>query len=197
MGCCLPPGDLPHPGIEPVSPAWKVDSLPLSHPESLYFWSQEGKTLLRLARHEWTGLFSERWCNVGGFISSRKRYFSLLLGFSELPSWSQDDQLTPGLPVFLFVSRRDIGASQGPPFPEEPSANCPEVVSAQFWNTHLTQAACHSPPFSVIPSPIYLVKVDKRKWGQYNTSEWAWMRLHEEYTLSDTGSSCLQLITLT
>ena len=82
-------------------------------------------------------------------------------------------------------------------FPNEPSANCPEVVSAQFWNTHLTQATCHSPPSSVIPSPIYLVKVDKRKWGQYNTSEWDWMRLHEEYTLSDTGSSCLQLITLT
>ena len=26
-----PPGDLPDPGIEPVSPAWQVDSLPLSH----------------------------------------------------------------------------------------------------------------------------------------------------------------------
>ena len=25
------PGDLPHPGIETVSPAWQVDSLPLSH----------------------------------------------------------------------------------------------------------------------------------------------------------------------
>ena len=82
-------------------------------------------------------------------------------------------------------------------FPNEPSANCPEVVSAQFWNTHLTQATCHSPPSSVISSPIYLVKVDKRKWGQYNTSEWDWMKLHEEYTVSDTGSSCLQLITLT
>ena len=26
-----PPGDLPHPGMEPASPAWQVDSLPLSH----------------------------------------------------------------------------------------------------------------------------------------------------------------------
>ena len=26
-----PPGDLPDSGIEPVSPAWQVDSLPLSH----------------------------------------------------------------------------------------------------------------------------------------------------------------------
>ena len=25
------PGDLPNPGIEPVSPAWQVDSLPLTH----------------------------------------------------------------------------------------------------------------------------------------------------------------------
>ena len=27
----LPPGDLPSPGIKPGSPAWQVDSLPLSH----------------------------------------------------------------------------------------------------------------------------------------------------------------------
>ena len=26
-----PPGDLPHPGIKPTSPALQVDSLPLSH----------------------------------------------------------------------------------------------------------------------------------------------------------------------
>ena len=26
-----PPGNLPNPGIEPMSPAWQVDSLPLSH----------------------------------------------------------------------------------------------------------------------------------------------------------------------
>ena len=30
-----PPGDLPDPGIEPASPALQVDSLPLSHQESL------------------------------------------------------------------------------------------------------------------------------------------------------------------
>ena len=29
------PGDLPDPGIEPTSPALKVDSLPLSHQEAL------------------------------------------------------------------------------------------------------------------------------------------------------------------
>ena len=28
---CLPPGDIPDPGIEPASPALQVDSLPLSH----------------------------------------------------------------------------------------------------------------------------------------------------------------------
>ena len=28
---CPPPGDLPDPGIEPTSPAWQVDSLPLCH----------------------------------------------------------------------------------------------------------------------------------------------------------------------
>jgi len=31
---CLPPGDLPDPGIEPASPAWQADSLPVSHPGS-------------------------------------------------------------------------------------------------------------------------------------------------------------------
>ena len=31
---CPPPGDLPNPGIEFASPAWQVDSLPLSHPGS-------------------------------------------------------------------------------------------------------------------------------------------------------------------
>ena len=30
-----PPGDLPNPGIKPVSPAWQVDSSPLSHVGSL------------------------------------------------------------------------------------------------------------------------------------------------------------------
>ena len=28
---CPPPGDLPDPGIEPTSPVWQADSLPLSH----------------------------------------------------------------------------------------------------------------------------------------------------------------------
>ena len=28
------PGDLPNPGIEPGSPAWQADSLPLRHLES-------------------------------------------------------------------------------------------------------------------------------------------------------------------
>ena len=32
------PGDLPDPGIKPVSPALEVDSLPLSHQEKCY-WS--------------------------------------------------------------------------------------------------------------------------------------------------------------
>ena len=36
---CPPPGNLPHPGIEPtpaVAPAWQADSLPLSHQESTH-----------------------------------------------------------------------------------------------------------------------------------------------------------------
>ena len=32
------PGDLPHPGIQPASPAWQADSLPLSHLGSLYIY---------------------------------------------------------------------------------------------------------------------------------------------------------------
>ena len=30
-----PPGDIPHPAIKPVSPAWNADSLPQSHRGSL------------------------------------------------------------------------------------------------------------------------------------------------------------------
>ena len=32
---CPPPGDLPNPGIKPVSPAWQVGSLPLGYLGSL------------------------------------------------------------------------------------------------------------------------------------------------------------------
>ena len=32
------PGDLPHPGIEPKSPALQADSLPLSH-QAMFLWS--------------------------------------------------------------------------------------------------------------------------------------------------------------
>ena len=32
---CLPPADLPNPGVEPRSPALQADSLPLSHQGSL------------------------------------------------------------------------------------------------------------------------------------------------------------------
>ena len=38
---CSPPGDLPDPGMEPVSPALQADSLPLSH---------RGSTGLKLKR---------------------------------------------------------------------------------------------------------------------------------------------------
>ena len=31
----LPPGDLPDPGIEPASPAWQANYLPLSHQGNL------------------------------------------------------------------------------------------------------------------------------------------------------------------
>ena len=34
---CLPPGDLPNPGIKPKSPALQADSLPLSHQGSPYY----------------------------------------------------------------------------------------------------------------------------------------------------------------
>ena len=37
MECAaISPGDLPNPRIEPTSPAWQVDSLPLSHLGNLY-----------------------------------------------------------------------------------------------------------------------------------------------------------------
>ena len=36
---CLPPGYLPDPGTEPVSPALQVDSLPLSHQGSIDFFT--------------------------------------------------------------------------------------------------------------------------------------------------------------
>ena len=39
------PGDLPNPGIEPMSPARQVDSLPLSHQGSLarVWWGSSGE----------------------------------------------------------------------------------------------------------------------------------------------------------
>ena len=43
-----PPSDLPDPGIEPVSPALQVDSLPLSH------WGSQ-KFTKRLIHHEQVG----------------------------------------------------------------------------------------------------------------------------------------------
>ena len=44
---CPPPGDLPDPGIEPTSPALQVDSLQLSHQESLslVIWKMQIKTM--------------------------------------------------------------------------------------------------------------------------------------------------------
>ena len=44
---CLPPGDLPNPGIEPVSflsPAWQVDSLPIMPPGKLRAHSEQLST---------------------------------------------------------------------------------------------------------------------------------------------------------
>ena len=38
------PMDLPHPGIEPLSPALKADSLPLSPQGSLYYSNREALT---------------------------------------------------------------------------------------------------------------------------------------------------------
>ena len=35
---CPPPGDLPHPGIEPGSPALQVDSLPVALPGKSQVW---------------------------------------------------------------------------------------------------------------------------------------------------------------
>ena len=35
---CPPPGDLPNPGIKPLSPALQADSLPMSHQGSLYIY---------------------------------------------------------------------------------------------------------------------------------------------------------------
>ena len=37
-----PPWGFPDPGIEPESPAWQVDSLPLSHPGSPFSELEEG-----------------------------------------------------------------------------------------------------------------------------------------------------------
>ena len=45
---CPPLGDLSDSGIKPVSPAWKADSLPLSHQGSPIVWDElqnVGKTL--------------------------------------------------------------------------------------------------------------------------------------------------------
>ena len=38
-----PPGDLPDPGIDPTSPAWQADSLPLSHHTSIHWSTMDWK----------------------------------------------------------------------------------------------------------------------------------------------------------
>ena len=65
---CLPPGDLPDPGVEPTSPALQVDSLPLSHwgsPKQLLPYSKFKVCFLELY-----GIFSQifstcSWLNLG------------------------------------------------------------------------------------------------------------------------------------
>lgn len=44
---------------------------------------------------------------------------------------------------------------------------------------------------------MYLIQVDEREEGQSNIKNRADCDCNEEYSPSDTGSSCLQLITIT
>ena len=65
-------GDLPNPGIEPVSPAWQMDSLPMNH------WGiNVMNTELCLVAQSYPTLFNPMGCNLPmGF--SRQEYWSRL-----------------------------------------------------------------------------------------------------------------------
>ena len=52
---CPPPGDLPNPGIEPVSPVLRADSLPLSHQGSLVLNPKCNKKTLKYFSVDGTG----------------------------------------------------------------------------------------------------------------------------------------------
>ena len=54
------PGDLPHPGIEPVSPALQADSVPLSH---------QGSTLLRAGRNKHKTMIPDYFIWHGGSLA--------------------------------------------------------------------------------------------------------------------------------
>ena len=43
--CYPPPGDLPNPGIKPMSPTWQADSLPSEPASGLSFWGTEMNTI--------------------------------------------------------------------------------------------------------------------------------------------------------
>ena len=87
---CPPPGDLPHPGIKPVSPAalaLQVDSLPLSHVEAPIICLLNYKfTKIRKWKMRMQYLSSLLWhaYNIMGslkFSNSQNLYLLLLLGF--------------------------------------------------------------------------------------------------------------------
>ena len=72
------PGNLPNPGIEPVSPAWQVNSLPLSH---------QGSPHLQCRRREfdpWVGKmrWGRKWQPTPVFLSRKSHGQRSLAGYS-------------------------------------------------------------------------------------------------------------------
>ena len=82
---CPPPGDLPDPGIEPVSLALQADSLPLSHwrsPFNVYsilFWYTYAGAMLRSWMGFWT-CFSARLGHKMYFLLPGYLWLGLLVG---------------------------------------------------------------------------------------------------------------------
>ena len=62
------PGDLPDPAIKPTSPAWQVDSLPLSHQGSPM------KNIMLIKMSLLTEKGKHYWCSYLSFYKVRERY---------------------------------------------------------------------------------------------------------------------------
>ena len=90
---CLPPGDLPPPGIEPASPASQADSLPLSHLGSTLFLGL--RNIVQEVSHR---VVKETSCRLG--VQGRVFFFIFTSSQSALVSWTSPQTVSDTLSCF-------------------------------------------------------------------------------------------------